>query len=476
MSVLKSNKSNANSRLTPHEMLFMIKHFARKEDGAMTIFAVFIFLMMLLVAGIGVDLMRNEMERTKLQNTIDRAVLAAADLDQTFDPQAVVNDYFDKAGVSEHLSQVTVSDGINFRTVTAQANATTTTQFMSMLGVDTLTSPSRSGAEERISNVEISVVLDISGSMRWNSRMQNMRNAAKEFVDQVIRTETSDLISVSLVPYTAQANPGEAIFNELGSTRLHGYSNCIDFEESDFSLAALDLYKNYQHMEHTQYFDKTLGEEIDNPGCPMQSYEEVLPVSQNKTALKATIDNYTHRNYTAIHMGMKWGVALLDPSFQPITQALNQQGKVDAVFSSRPSSYTDEETLKTIVLMTDGVNSSTSRLRPWAYQYPSYRVHWNFNSVSSYLDRHVSSYQWNDWRYTKYSSSQANSMLSNICSAAKSKGIVIWSVGFEVSNSSADIMRSCASSSSHFFRVEGLEITTAFKAIASQINQLRLIQ
>jgi len=130
MSVLKSNKNNANSRLTPHKMLFMLKHFTRREDGAMTIFAVFIFLMMLLVAGIGVDLMRNEMERTKLQNTIDRAVLAAADLDQTLDPQAVVTDYFDKAGVGEHLSQVTVSDGINFRTVTAQANATTTTQFM----------------------------------------------------------------------------------------------------------------------------------------------------------------------------------------------------------------------------------------------------------------------------------------------------------------------------------------------------------
>ena len=66
MSVLKSNKNNASSRLTPHEMLFMLKQFARKDDGAMTIFAVFIFLMMLLVAGIGVDLMRNEMERTKL--------------------------------------------------------------------------------------------------------------------------------------------------------------------------------------------------------------------------------------------------------------------------------------------------------------------------------------------------------------------------------------------------------------------------
>lgn len=67
-------------------------------------------------------------------------------------------------------------------------------------------------------------------------------------------------------------------------------------------------------------------------------------------------------------------------------------------------------------------------------------------------------------------------MLSNICTTAKDQGIVLWSVGFEVSDSSAGIMRSCASSPTHFFRVEGVEITEAFKAIASQINQLRLTQ
>ena len=61
------------------------------------------------------------MERTKIQNTIDRAVLAAADLDQTLDPSAVVTDYMDKAGVGQHLSEVNVNEGLNFRTVTATA-------------------------------------------------------------------------------------------------------------------------------------------------------------------------------------------------------------------------------------------------------------------------------------------------------------------------------------------------------------------
>ena len=443
----------------------------------MTLFSIFMFLMMILVAGLGVDLMRNEMARTKLQNTIDRAVLAAADLDQTFAPQAVVNDYFDKAGVKSYLSEVTVSEGLNFRTVRAKADATTPTQFMSLMGVNTLTSPAKTGAEERISNVEISLVLDISGSMGRNSRIQNMRTAAKAFVDQVIRTETDDLISVSLVPYTAQTNAGKAIFDELSVSELHGYSYCIDFDQNDFNSAGLDLSKNYTQMQH---FEKSgnyyYGSPINNPGCPKRSYEEILPISQSKTALKSTINNYTARANTAINLGMKWGVALLDPSFQPITQALNQQGKVDGVFANRPASYTDNETLKTIVLMTDGVNVDTWRIQPWYYNSPSERVHWNNNTLDRYLSRYVYQSQWHNWRYVKYTSSQADSMLSHICSAAKSQGIVIWSVGFEVSDYSAGIMRSCASSPSHFFRVEGVEITEAFTAIASQINQLRLIQ
>ena len=67
-------------------------------------------------------------------------------------------------------------------------------------------------------------------------------------------------------------------------------------------------------------------------------------------------------------------------------------------------------------------------------------------------------------------------MLDRICDAAKAQGIVVWSVGFEVTDYSAGIMQNCASTPSHFFRVEGIEIADAFEAIAKQINQLRLTQ
>ena len=59
------------------------KGFLRREDGNLIIFSLFMIVGMLLFTGIAIDVMRSEVARTKLQNTLDRAVLAAADLDQT---------------------------------------------------------------------------------------------------------------------------------------------------------------------------------------------------------------------------------------------------------------------------------------------------------------------------------------------------------------------------------------------------------
>ena len=67
-----------------------IVRYVKDESGAMLVASLFFLLMILMVGGISVDLMRYEMERTRLQNTIDRAVLAAADLDQIATPEAVV--------------------------------------------------------------------------------------------------------------------------------------------------------------------------------------------------------------------------------------------------------------------------------------------------------------------------------------------------------------------------------------------------
>ncbi len=456
--------------------------FAKREDGSMTIFAVFMVLIMMLVGGLGLDMMHHEMERTRLQAVADRAVLAAADLDQTIDPEIVVQDYFAKSGMGDYVSSVTVSEGLNFRTVTVDASKPMKTMFMNKYGVDSILVPAKSTAEEKISKVEISMVLDISGSMGWNSKMSRLKDAAGVFVDTVIKPETRDLISINIIPYTAQVNAGKKIFDELNINKLHDYSYCVDFDQSDFNETALSRSKRYDHMQHFEEGSSWNGKEytkknrkfdnIDNPGCPKQTYEEIQAFSQDAAGLKSRINQLEARANTSIHLGMKWGVAMLDPAFRPITQKLG----VDPVFASRPAEYSDVETFKTIILMTDGENVNTVRIDDSVYANGGHRDHWSDYPLYWWLNRNVNSRDHWKWRYTKYSSTQADNMLFNICDAAKEKRIVIWSIGFEVSDRGAAVMKDCASSPSHFFRVEGVQISDAFKAIARQINQLRLTQ
>ncbi|MBT0958795.1 pilus assembly protein [Alphaproteobacteria bacterium KMM 3653] len=450
--------------------------FRQDEAGGLIIFSLFMMVCMLLAIGISVDVARFEVSRTKLQNTVDRAVLAAADLDQTLDPQTVVEDYFDKAGLSSYLVGVNVDQGLNYRTVTANTQAGTQNLFLNMVGIQDFTTQTSGVAEERVSNVEISLVVDISGSMGSNSKMANLRTAAKDFVDTVIRDEAEDLISLSLIPYTAQVNAGKAIFDQLQqtSTPNHDYSYCIDFDTADFSSTGISYTKKYEQMQHFEW-SSSYSRPITNPGCPMQDYEEIVPLSQDKVALKATIDQYRARANTAIHLGMKWGTILLDPTSNIMVSNLAAAGEIDDAFSARPAAWDDDETLKVVVLMTDGENVSTYRIEDWAYNSNSEYAHWNDIALIRYLYSYVSSRNRSAYYYQKYSSTQADSMLSSVCSAAKDAGILVFSIGFEVSNHAAEVMEDCASSSAHFFRVEGVEISEAFNAIARQINQLRLL-
>lgn len=452
------------------------RRFVGNESGAMTIFVVMLLFMMLLIGGIGVDLMRNEMERTRLQATIDRAVLAAADLDQSLDPTAVVNDYFIKSGVTVPPI-VSVQEGLNFRTVNASATTTTRTQFMRLLGVEELSVPARSEASEKIPNVEISLVLDISGSMAENNKLENMQNAADTFIDTLLRDETEDLISISVVPYTAHVNASFPIFSSLNVDRQHNISYCVEFLDSEFNTTVFNTTRTYQHMQHFEEQGPwNGGDEIDNPGCPQRFFEHITAFSQDANTLKRRIRQFQPRSNTSIHLGMKWGVSLLDPSFQPITENLVAIDRADVEFEDRPAVYSDPETLKNVILMTDGINVVTHRLRSNVYSTDSQKAHWARFPVQWWLERFVSRSRWGEFRFVRYTGADGDRLLDNICTAAKAQGIVVWGVGFEVTDQSAEVMRSCASSPSHFFRVEGVEISEAFRAIAIQINQLRLTQ
>ncbi|AKO97668.1 hypothetical protein MALG_02504 [Marinovum algicola DG 898] len=202
-----------------------VRRFWQDDSGNATIVCVYLSLAILLTTGAAIDVMRYEAIRTKMQHVLDRAVLAAADLDQEADPSGVAQDYVATAGVAGALTQVTVDDGLNYRTVSATGNTDVETLFMRMAGIDDLNAPAASTAEERIANVEISMVLDISGSMRHNNRLTNLKPAAKAFVDKVMTSETNGVTTLNLVPYAGQVNPGKEMFDYFNGRRPKVHEN-----------------------------------------------------------------------------------------------------------------------------------------------------------------------------------------------------------------------------------------------------------
>ncbi|OYX45253.1 MAG: hypothetical protein B7Z02_01390 [Rhodobacterales bacterium 32-67-9] len=354
-----------------HAVRMAFGRFRREEDGSLLIFGLFTFVMMLLLAGVALDLMRFEERRTTLQNTIDRASLAAADLQQTLDPRDVVRDYFRKAGLKPPAdADITVTEGVNAdsRKVEIKVTETMPTWFMSLVGVDTLAAPASSTAEESIGQIEISLVLDVSGSMNSNNRLINLKPAAKSFIDQIFDSAATDKVSVSIIPYSTQVSLSDDLASYFNMTVEHNYSNCIEFEQSkgDYTTTAMSFGTDpgdrvYQRNGHIDPFYRSSPPNLMN--CAPQADRHVLPFSGDRNALKSYIDNMVAEGNTSIDVGMKWGAALLDPSMQGVVDGMIASGDVPSVFSDRPYPYDNGEVMKIIVVMTDGANTTEYRLR-----------------------------------------------------------------------------------------------------------------
>ncbi|WP_084605013.1 TadE/TadG family type IV pilus assembly protein [Cognatishimia maritima] len=350
----------------------------------MVYLSIVIFLIILMVAGIGVDAMMAEMRRTKMQDTLDHAVIAAAALEQDLDPASVVSDYFDKADLEDHLRDIQVTEGTGYRTVFAEADTTFATQFMHLSGVDELTVNAKAGAEERIGGVEISMILDVSGSMNSNNRLPNLKVAAKDFVDTLTSTTEDGKLSISIVPYATQVSAPESFISHFNLSQEHSYSNCVNFAATDYATTSLDL---GTPLTRTMHFDPWSTSDarddspmglVPRPVCvdASDNSREMVILENDATRLKSFIDAMWGGGNTSIDVGMKWGTALLDASIQPAINQMIADGEVNPAFLGRPYAYTEAQTLKVIVLMTDGQNTSQYFIND-AYRSGNSNIWWN---------------------------------------------------------------------------------------------------
>lgn len=342
-----------------------IDRFGRDEEGSAIVLTLFIFMFMMVMAGLGIDTMRQEMERTRLQATLDAAVLAGAGMPMGTDAtqiKAVVEDYFTKAEMANYLHQIDTQNDIltslNATRVYAEASKTIDTYLMQISGVDTLSASGAAAAEVRTPKLEISLILDTSGSM-YGTKIANLKTAAKSFVSTILNGSEPGNTAISLIPFAWNVTPGTGIYNALTVNETHDYSTCLRFDAADYNATGIDPAVSYDQQIFTAIYGG-----FDNPvagwrSCFPEDRAEILPFSMSETALHARIDQLNADGNTSAHIGLKWGAAMLDPKFASVFASLQATGTVDAALSNLPAAYDEPEAMKIIVLMADGKNTTS---------------------------------------------------------------------------------------------------------------------
>lgn len=553
----------------PRRLASTLSRFARGEAGTMTIFGIYLAVLIMMIGGIAVDVMRSESVRTKVQNVEDTAVLAATNLNQSLDPTAVVKDYFAKADMTKYLKSVHVTSSATSRTVTAHATTTLPTFFMKLEGIDTLTTNNASTAVQSIGNVEISLALDNSGSMAqaittscsskqynnyggWGnctseSKIDALKTAASDFVDTMFNNSEPGTVTMSIIPYDSHVNIGPDLLKYLNVTQEQTKTKCVDFTAAAFDTPSISPTAPLQRTAFADEVHNTTNVTASRVDCNSASYRDSLVFSSSPSALKAEIGAMQAGGNTSIDSGVKWAAAALDPAWQPVVDRMIANGELASSYAGRPVSYNDNSNMKVLIVMSDGENTARYQLKPGYYSGPS---HLFTNSddpynYSFYDPTRPQPYfwtvddQWHNLPYAKnggtytrcsywscgtytaqgtatelsypqlwakwsvpyflnnviapaYGSYAANTWYNNIvdiedqtsmdshlhaiCSAAKAKGVLIYSIGFQTSTHGAATLTDCASAPSYYFNAQGTEISDVFAKIATSIQHLRLTQ
>ncbi|MEY4871046.1 MAG: hypothetical protein RLZZ563_376, partial [Pseudomonadota bacterium] len=250
------------------------------------------------------------------------------------------------------------------------------TMFMGASGVDVIDVHGRSVAEQRATNIEIVMALDVSGSMA-GSKMTALQSAARNFVTTVLANNTNR-ISIAIVPYNGQVNLGPQLTPFYNITHVPGLSatanvNCVDMPSSVYSYTGIsqslampatgwaDAYTTLSSFP-TTYSTTGRSPTAANVWCPPSTGNIVRMPDDNITAMHTYINNLTAIGATSINAGVKWAGALLDPQARPVVNSFVTSGVVPPEFVDRPFEYTKRDALKIIVLMTDGENFGDVRL------------------------------------------------------------------------------------------------------------------
>ncbi|MCF6220978.1 MAG: VWA domain-containing protein [Robiginitomaculum sp.] len=216
-----------------------MKNFVVDQRGSFTMLSAVSLMILLVVAGVAYDFNAMTSAKNKLQDSADMAALAGASIARSNEPEmqaTALKTLQDNIELIPNLALSGTPD-INIdpsaKEITVTANTNYKMMFGNLLGIDTMTitASSTSGyAIESVNPFAVYLVLDVSGSMSWNSSDGQVKiETLKTAVDDMFYTLYSTSESPSLLVSTIRT--GFSSYNTvLGPTRdmSSGYSATVN--------------------------------------------------------------------------------------------------------------------------------------------------------------------------------------------------------------------------------------------------------
>jgi Flp pilus assembly protein TadG len=524
----------------------IIRRFGRDKAGSVGVIFGLVVIPLTAFIGLAVDFGRVYAVKSQTQSALDAAALAAGrvaqvdKVDTLTKASAAASAYFDKAkptGVVTSTLQFSPDAALQQFAVTA--TSWVRTPFLGVIhawthksggeaaptgckgnyfGCVALTTtataalcPSTScmGTSSGGSNIEVAMMLDVTGSMCSPcTKIDAVKKAAKDLIDIVVWDDQSQYTSrVALAPFADAVNVGTTLAplvrgtvtanNSTGggssgpqlftsSSTLDDTSNqptktWIKFSSVNGSNSNGCTTGGTDHCTwqiHTKcvtervgthaYDDTAPNTAVANTlvgkgyfsasatsGCSVASSADpevnlIMPMTKDKTALKARIDKLTTGGSTAGHLGTAWAYYLLSPNWNSLFPAASAAGPYSdlTVYNSKGM----PKLRKIAVLMTDG----------------DYNINYCKGVEAQNSDQTPD---------IKCNSENAKSQpqAASLCSALKTAKIEVFAVGFQVSAAAKTFLTSCATDASHYYdATTDVALQAAFRDIALKIATLRL--
>lgn len=391
--------------------------FAEDRKGTVAIIFGLMFLAFAMIAGMAIDMGRITHTKTRLVTAADAASLAAGNalMDGRLNDAEIedlAKSYFQKnleqgGDMYGSISEPTISVSRATGEVIIDAAATVPMSITKLAGFTDVTLPVNSATRFDQRDVELGIALDVTGSMR-GSKIADLRAAAKDLVDILLPDGSQpNKIRIGLAPYAASVNAGTYAATVTGGLDV-GNTCVVERPGANRFTDALPVGIDVMGA-------------LSGARCPGA---KIVPLTDDKNLLKNEIDAYRASGSTAGHLGTAWAWYLVSPVWDTIWPS-----------ASKPVAYGDANTIKAIILMTDGV----------------------FN--------------------TQYVGSNGNSsdQARSICSAMKKEGVAVYSIAFKAPGPAQNLLQECASGSAYYFNAEnGDELRQSFQKIAQRLNNLRL--